>query len=318
MALLKVRNINSDLLSLDLVTQLKAPELKAQESHTNVSSISLEDIRTLSKTLSRSTSLEDNNNVLLLTNIFYDFIKANKDINSNKRIFIIDRERFIKKHSKSKSILDLCDLIIEDVKVNCKCNEVNIIGGKLVDCMLGLDYSESSGDFDIWFDDKNFSSNFFYSIENNNNKTNFEYHQIDDLNKSCYSFIGKNKEYNEVKVQLICNSEMEDISDIFEIFDFLHCCVGYDGKNIFWRQGALKAIKQKNILINNVSSSRICNERISKYVKRGFEITYPNFILVSIMTLLSILNDSVNMSSKAFLQQSGDDDLLLLRSSDVY
>lgn len=232
----------------------------------------------------------NNLNSTLLTSIFYDYLNFIANRHVTDRLFILPIDKIIKsKANLDSDIILYMNNILQDLNKNIPGN-YNVIGGKIADLLDGVSFKDSIGDFDIWL------TGIEYQELNRVNKRLGNYiasNYVIDENKcreNCITFYHKDHTETVINLQIIVNSQFVNVNDIFSKFDFLHCCVGYDGKNIFWRHGALKSIKQKNIVVNGLYPSRVLHERIIKYINRGYKINYPNFILCALSALLGVLN----------------------------
>lgn len=267
----------------------------------NLKSLSVDGQNILFSTVSQK---EHTRYTSILLHIFYNYIEYINNKKNNK--LFIKNAIFFSKNRDSR-ILDVYNEIVDDIMSIDSINSnisINLIGGKMSDYLSGKSFDDSDGDYDLWIvgadpylinDLLIRNSIFTYNQENST-------HRYSNFTKS---FFGK-----EIKIQLIL-AEFEFIEDVFNKFDFLHCCIGYDGKYIFWRKGALSANDKKEILINRIYSSTQTNERLNKYISRGFTITYPQMVLISISTLFSLENISFNESLFTKLKNKNTEDFQL-------
>ena len=237
-----------------------------------------------------------NHLTLLLSSVFYDHMSYFSSESVKDKTYILPLNKV---KSRLKFDNEIFSTYIEIVNIlNNACPGIyNLIGGKVSDLLNGISFDDSTGDFDLWLTDVD------NQVDDNGLMPRslevFIYNRSDlfdvceDKNRAgCISFYYK-KDDKKILIQVISQRKFSNINDVFSNFDFLHCCVGIDNKNLFWRRGALKAIKQKNIIINGMFPSRVLHERIMKYVNRGYTINYINFIFVSISTLLGAINSPV-------------------------
>lgn len=228
-------------------------------------------------------------NSTLFTSMLYDYLNYFSNKQEVEKLFITPLSK-LSKIDYSNEILSYSIDIIKELNAIVPGN-YNIIGGKIVDLLNGVSFNDSVGDFDIWL--TGVEDYTVYEITDKIHEHMAKKYEIDEdkSHNGCCSYF--DKKYNKnitIKIQVIIKSEFVNVNDIFSKFDFLHCCIGIDSKNIFWRQGALKAIKQKNIVINGLYPSRVLHERIIKYINRGYKINYPNFILCAISVLFGVFN----------------------------
>ena len=250
-----------------------------------------------------------NHLTILLTSIFYDHIKYFSEKSIREKTYILSLDKV---HSRLKFDNEILSMYREIVNLlNGVCPGVyNLIGGKVADLLNGVSFDDSIGDFDLWLtdiEDQKEDGGFIPNSLENYIHSRSDLFEIceDKIRPSCISFYYKvnNK---KILIQVISQRKFTNINDVFSNFDFLHCCVGIDNKNLFWRHGALKAIKQKNIIINGMFPSRVLHERIMKYVNRGYSINYINFIFVSISTLLGAVNSPTIPMMHVQLPHSSD------------
>jgi hypothetical protein len=249
--------------------------------------------------------------LLSLSRFFIQFIlELNRA--ERKKVFSINLNRLRKSHSNLDfQYIDIFLKIKEEIRtffqIELTCN-VSLIGGKVVDFISNVPYNESNGDYDIWFyGDTNLV---FEKLHKFNEGTIFAQNNITNNNVSYkYCESGKHhlKEFIrtengiESKIQFIqtslASNDFDNYlsdEDILNKFDFLHCCVGIDEERFFWTKNALKAIRNKNIVFNNLGASKVFHERIMKYINRGYTINYINMIYGALGTLFSIMNSFPN------------------------
>lgn len=156
-----------------------------------------------------------------------------------------------------------------------------LAGGKLIDFVNNVPFSESVNDYDLWSvtEQEYFklchglgSSKSFKALANKG-------HVSDWIDKKA-----------DRKLQVINNIYAEPF-DVLLCFDIRACAVAYDGEYIYWVKGALKDIKQKKITILNMGPRRTTFVRIEKYLKRGYSIDVPDLGLAAITFLGSMTNN---------------------------
>jgi hypothetical protein len=256
-------------------------------------------------------------NSLILTSMFYDYLEYLSNKHINEKIYVIPFEKLYKNHNVDKNIIDYAIRIMKDLNSRIQAN-YNIIGGKVVDMLNGVSFEDSVGDFDIWVTGSGINELFtqqdaLYDYIKNNYVLDEEKSRHD-----CITFYDKKEKNITINLQIIFGKNFVNVNDIFSKFDFLHCCVGIDSKNLFWRQGALKSIKQKNIIVNGLYPSRVLHERLIKYINRGYKINYPNFILCSLSVLFGVFNSPSIPSSLVANSPYDDPVWLRYRSSNSY
>lgn len=225
-------------------------------------------------------------NSSLLTSIFFDYLDFLSNSDMYKKLFISSLTNLNKIKYDAKILDYFCDLSVYLESIFP--GNYNLIGGKVTDLVNGVSFEDSTGDFDIWITGLA-DSEAWKLRETLLDKLPGDRFKLDEDKTRDYCLTVNDVTYN-VTIQLILNYQFNEVNDIFTKFDFLHCCIGIDKKNIFWRHGALKAIKQKNIIINGLYPSRVLHERLMKYINRGYKISYSNFILCSISTLFGVFN----------------------------
>ena len=185
-------------------------------------------------------------------------------------------------------ILDAYDSFVNDVRTllpNCSCN---LIGGKVSDYFDGKTFEESDGDYDIWFCSDEFVTDLKFQLP-------YRFGSKYEVGTETHRYIELKTVVNDKQIIFqIIKQQFPSIEDILNGFDFLHCCVGYDGNAFFWKRGALKSIKKKEIFVNRIAPTKVLNERLVKYIQRGYTISFPSFSLLSISTMFGMMGSEIN------------------------
>lgn len=228
-------------------------------------------------------------NELLLYRMLYQYITLIRKKSESRNIYLKSKSSVDKYYSNlDHRILDAYHMFVDDIQSYIPDYCCNLIGGKVSDYFDGKTFEESDGDYDIWMCSDSFSMTpcnvlVRYFAE--------KYELISDTGRYYEfktNFLGK-----EITFQLI-KETFSSIEEILNGFDFLHCCLGYDGSVFFWKRGALKSVKKKEIFINKVSPTRVLNERLNKYMNRGYKISFPSFSLLSISALFGLVGMSID------------------------
>ena len=92
------------------------------------------------------------------------------------------------------------------------------------------------------------------------------------------------------KFQAIANI-YAGVEEVIQNFDLRVCSVATDGEYVYWIKGALRDIKEKTLVVNNVQANKGSVLRVQKYIQRGYNMAGPDFALASLSCLLSFDND---------------------------
>lgn len=247
---------------------------------------------------------------MILGYIFFDYLSCYSRSNILSNVFIKPIKDIKKYKSVSLSILDYTNSIISELRLISDV-EYNLIGGKVPDILNNISMKDSSGDFDFWVTsaDPNGQTMFVIDAIKDHIKMNKTRFNVDDSESNSYKLTLYDicDENNPIKIQVMALKDTFTINDIFTKFDFLHCCIGYDGKNLFWKKGALKAVKNKQIKMNNILPTRLSHERLCKYIQRGYNINYYDMVILGITSILGALT-APDISTNVALTSNHDDD----------
>lgn len=237
--------------------------------------------------------IPSNNSIIsLLTYILEPFF--NKMEKLNKRIFSCEKERFLKK----LKIYDISILDFFDQKIGSVSDGSTIIlaGGKLIDFVSGKKFEFSSGDYDCWTFSREDHMNMVYLFSSlaakplvpDDSELNVGSKiSLYSSKKRVTTFHYHDENHDKVAIQFI-NGNVECIEELLGAFDFRCCCIAYDGINFYWQSGALKDIKQSRIKVNSIKPSVVHSGRLSKYIRKGFDISQADFVLLSLANLFGL------------------------------
>jgi hypothetical protein len=65
-------------------------------------------------------------------------------------------------------------------------------------------------------------------------------------------------------------------SELMSTFDFMHCCISFDGKSLYISPKAYRCAKRKILELNNASINNPSKTRIQKFWKAGFIMEDPD------------------------------------------
>jgi len=202
-----------------------------------------------------------------MTSIFAPLLR--KTINISPRVNRVSISSF-----KSKLKIDSDALTLLDEMKSAGLNFV-LAGGKMIDyCM---NEQNSQNDFDIFFTSQVYLDDAKkYLLRNGFDLLSEKGHVIEYFNVQ-----------RQFKVQLV-KSIFASQEAVICSFDLRLCAVAYDGNKVYWVDGALKDIKDKQIVVQVIRPIKTCFIRVMKYVGRGFEIKAPDLALTAISFLSSM------------------------------
>jgi hypothetical protein len=224
-------------------------------------------------------------------------IKNVVKVNESRHIFVKNQDVISKYYPQfDKKILDIYNEFVYDLRTVMPHFVCNLIGGKVADYFDCKTAEESTGDYDIWLGPDVFSSDIQRAMLKLKHK---------------YTFIQETSRFYEYEVSStkvifqIVKESFDSFETILNGFDFLHCSVGYDGQDFFWKKGALKSIKKKEMFVNRIAPTRVLNERLQKYIMRGYKLSFPTLSLLSISSILGLM--SVEIQETLFFKYLSQD-----------
>lgn len=73
-----------------------------------------------------------------------------------------------------------------------------------------------------------------------------------------------------IKIQLICEREYLNPTDLILSFDFFACCAAFDGNHFYIHSKMVKDVKAKRLSLLNLAYPIATFKRIIKYAKKGY------------------------------------------------
>ena len=87
--------------------------------------------------------------------------------------------------------------------------------------------------------------------------------------KYCVPFGTKNKPFT---LQLVSFKFFKDMENLLDSFDFTACQFGFDGKHLYTGNTSIDDLRNREIIINNISSYPATLHHIKKYTSIGFKL----------------------------------------------
>lgn len=246
---------------------------------------------------------------IIFFRLMYNFISTVVKTNERNSNFVVSEDKAFKYFPyMDLNIINAYNGFVEDMQSVYPEFCCNLIGGKVADLFDGKSFYESVGDYDIWLGpDVHFADVFRHVMRTGKytlTKETGRYYEFSS------KFLDKDIVFQVIK------SSFDSFESILNGFDFLHCSVGYDGKSFFWKKGALKSIRKKEIFVNKIAPTKVLNERLIKYINRGYTLSFPTLSLLSISTILGVQATEIDEQLFYKYMAQHSDEFMDLRGSD--
>lgn len=156
-----------------------------------------------------------------------------------------------------------------------------LAGGKMIDWFNNLSAEESTNDYDLWFT----STHQLQTIYDN-----WESFGLRGGIDKGHVFEAYDRQSHK-QVQFIM-TPYGDMEEVLSLFDIRACAIACDGEYVYWVKGCLQDIKSRKLVIQNITPRAVTAVRVQKYIRKGYEISSPDFGLAAISYLGSMRNDS--------------------------
>jgi len=152
-----------------------------------------------------------------------------------------------------------------------------LAGGKVIDFCNNLTRAQSTGDYDLFFTDADEYLTAAVILKTEGYEILSEKNHIVEMFNTTLG----------VKIQLV-KTMYSCPEDVIENFDIRACAVAYSDQKVWWINGALRDIKDKKVVIQNIRPYKLAWLRPFKYYSKGYTIAPTDLALISISYLLSM------------------------------
>jgi len=174
-----------------------------------------------------------------------------------------------------------------------------LAGGKMIDFVRNLSSAESLNDYDLWcLTDEHRRRLNHWSF-----RSEFNLKAVMPYKPHVMEYTSQDGTKDIQVIQRIYST----VDEILGMFDFRTCGIAYDGRYVYWLEGALKDTKNKELVMQCILPKAILAHRLQKYIRKGYTVSNVDFGLAAVAFLEAQLGSregSTDLRQRAFNDRS--------------